>query len=119
MSRLSRLISEISLTRERNPTSTTRSNENRNQLPVAEVVPVSSEPDHHSISEPITRVTLLGSNFAVDDLVRVKNPKPFQPSEGVVVGATSTYIRVRGGNTTISRAPKNKRLIPRFQPSTR
>ena len=62
-------------------------------------------------SDTSTRTTLLDSDFVVGDRVRILNPRPFQPREGVIIGSGRKFINIRGNdNSSISRAPKNLRL---------
>ena len=93
-------------------------NPNLQQLPVAQIVTVPHQQriaETHRVIQDI-RLNLLGSNFAVGDTVRILNPRPGQPRQGVIFGAGRRFINIRSSdNQELSREPKNLRLISQPQ----
>lgn len=78
-------------------------------LPVATVVSI---PDRSVPELPEVSDTLLNSEFRVGDRVRVLNPRPGQPREGVIIGVGRRFINVLGPRSiSTSREPKNLRRL--------
>ena len=91
--------------------------DNRNQpteqLPVAQVVRVPHQQqiaETHRVIQDI-RPNLLGSTFAIGDTVRILNPRPGQPRQGVISALEEDSLTLDHLIIKISREPKNLRPI--------
>ena len=96
MTRLSDLLEELRIEAVQDD----NQNQPTEQLPVAQVVRVPHQQqiaETHRVIQDI-RPNLLGSTFAIGDTVRILNPCPGQPRQGVIFGAGRRFINIRSSD---------------------